>query len=58
LTEEANIGTVSGTQSRCPYQGNSGERERRRYGHRLLLFIPQIAPPVKPLRSIRVKKAI
>ena len=22
------------------------------------LFIPQIAPPVKPLRSIRVKKAI
>jgi hypothetical protein len=46
----------SDTQSRCPYQGNSGEREKRRYGHRLPLLIPQKAQPVKLLGSLCVKK--
>ena len=44
-----------GSQSRCPYRGNSGKRKGG-YGHWLPLFIPQIGVVVKLLSSLWVKK--
>jgi len=43
LTEEANIGTVWAVRAGARIRVIGGERERIRYGHRLPLFIPQIA---------------
>jgi hypothetical protein len=45
-----------GSQSRCPYQGIGGERERRIRALVTSTFIPQIDTEVKPLMGIWVKK--